>query len=129
METVTEQPWIEAFMGDEIATDDPRYESCVAIAEVLWSFEWRYAGNADGCPAADWRIERNDEGVVVLTGIVWVENNDEPEDEAVHPLSFSIPVHPFRDPKDQIREAIHSFLSHEADERMFFNGERLFYPH
>lgn len=60
---------------------------------------------------------------------VWVfDTDDEEQDQPLVPLVARIPVDPDMPGEDQIRRLIHQFLCHEADERLYFNGERPFFP-
>ena len=130
MTTVTRTERDEAFIDEDITPEsigEALYAMCQAIAEELWDFEWKYAHNR-GETVADWSIEFDDQKVVVLRGTIYTYNNEDEEDEIVHPLSFFYPISS-SDPREQIRETIHSFLCHEADEQMWFNGERPYYPH
>lgn len=124
--TVTDddtQPWIDAILSEGVTVERvgrDLFAKCVELAEVLWTFEWR---------ESMWDIHLNDEGDVRLGFEVWVLNNDDPDDETVHPLNVDCNVDPYQDAHLQIREHIHRWLAHEADEQMFFDGERTFYPH
>jgi hypothetical protein len=61
---------------------------------------------------------------------VWVADNDDPDCDGVKPLIVTLPIHPsYPDPQEQIRNLIHSYLLHEADEQMWFGDDRPFYPH
>lgn len=60
---------------------------------------------------------------------VYCADSDNPEDDLLQPLLVSVDVQLYEDPQQQIRELIHWHLCHEADEQLWFNQERPFYPH
>lgn len=66
--------------------------------------------------------------------VVWCMDNDpddptDPDSEYLKPLDVAMPWDPYMDPRDQIRRIVHGYLTHEADEQMWFGDERPFYPH
>lgn len=107
-------------------------EACDAIEKELDWFQWCYPDGSDNrgevsidtetYPAPKWlRLD------------VWVRDNEDPDDDTIKPLMVHIDVTPiWRQAADeQIRSVIHAFLTHEADEQMFFgqNREMRFDPH
>jgi hypothetical protein len=94
------------------------------LDEVLDTFQWAYPdrGNNRGEIHVDREACR-------LVLVVWTQDNEDPDNEATQPLNVSVDVDPSEDPRDQIRELIHSYLTHEADEQMWFDQERIFFPH
>lgn len=63
---------------------------------------------------------------------VWCQDNDgdptDPTFEELKPLTVRVPL-TNTDPRLQIRDIIHKYLCHEADEQMWFGDERPFHPH
>ncbi len=98
-------------------------EAIDAIDLVLNTFQWAYPdrGNNRG----EFHVDRDAQRLVL---IVWVQDNETPDDEEAKPLNVSQPV-THEDAEDQIRSIIHNYLCHEADEQMWFDGVRVFYPH
>lgn len=94
-----------------------------AIEAELDNFQWAYPDRANN--RGEVEVDR-DTGELVL--IVWVADNDTPEDNTAKPLRASIPVG-FDNARFQIRYLIHMYLCHEADEQIWFGEERPFYPH
>lgn len=107
-----------------------------AIAEELEWFTWEYPGGGDtrGEVCIDTSAGDGDyEQPRWLRLDVWVADNDNPDDDRVKPLRVMIDVVPLdeEDARSQIRSLIHAFLTHEADEQMFFGPEHemTFDPH
>lgn len=97
--------------------------ACRDIARAAWGFEWTAQ------PGAAVALGLRPDGIVQLSLTTWVTNTDEPDDEELHPLVSSVPVSPVIDGPRQIRQLVHWWLTHEADEQLVFAGRRLFYPH
>jgi hypothetical protein len=93
------------------------------ITIELNTFQWAYPdrGENRGELYVDY-----DERKLVL--VVWCRDNDDPDDEAIKPLNVTKDVTD-EEPRHQIRSIIHDYLCHEADEQMWFDNDRPFYPH
>lgn len=100
-----------------------RSEIYDAIDEALDTFQWsRDRGNNFG------EISLNrDAGRLHL--VVYVADSDDPDDEETKPLDISQEVDLWDTPEVQIRAIVHWFICHEADEQLWFNNDRPFYPH
>jgi hypothetical protein len=95
------------------------------IEHELDKFQWSY-----GLNRADNRGEVSvDRGAHLLRLEVWVADNDTPDDPEVKPLIVTIPIAPYISPREQIRNLIHMYLCHEADEQIWFGNDRPYYPH
>jgi hypothetical protein len=95
------------------------------IEQELDTFQWSFGldrSNNRGEVSVD-----RDENLLRLE--VWVADNDTPDDPEVKPLIVTLPINAYNEPRDQIRNLIHSYLCHEADEQIWFGNERPFYPH
>jgi len=88
----------------------------------LDTFQWGFGDTVLGEMVVD-----REAGNLVMT--VYCSNTDTPDDPNVVPLKVTVSVNQFQDPKEQIRAVIHYHLCHEADEQMWFDNERTFYPH
>jgi len=95
-----------------------------ALDDVLDTFEWRAPGG-NGETMGEVTLDR-DRGLLVLS--LHVRDTQTSEEELV-PLTGTVPVRLDVPPTRQVRDAIHMYLCHEADEQMFFNGKCLFDPH
>jgi hypothetical protein len=100
-------------------------EAMDAIDEELNWFQWAYPDRGEN--HGELAVDRDTERLVL---IVWVADNETPEDEEVKPLHVSQAITD-EDAQVQIRSIIHNYLCHEADEQMWFGkeGKRVFYPH
>lgn len=98
-------------------------EAMAAIEDELEMFQWAYPDRGEN--RGELEVDRDERRLVL---VVWVRDNETPDDEAVKPLHVSqaITDQPAR---DQIRSLIHNYLTHEADEQMWFGDVRVFYPH
>jgi hypothetical protein len=95
-----------------------------AIERELDIFQWSY-----GLNRADNRGEMSvDRDAKLLRLEVWVADNDTPDDPEIKPLIVTIPV-THGEARGQIRNLIHFYLCHEADEQIWFGNERPYYPH
>jgi hypothetical protein len=92
------------------------------IEAALWNFEW--AGHD---PA--FHLEQQANGGVRLSMRIWVADTDDDEESEFKPLNVSQDVVDDESAEEQIRSLIHGYLTHEADEQLFFRGQRPFYPH
>jgi hypothetical protein len=95
------------------------------LDKELDTFQWSYGldrSNNRGEISVD-----RDEHLLRLE--VWVADNDTPDDQTVKPLIVTLPISVYDDPREQIRNLIHSYLCHEADEQIWFDNDRPFYPH
>jgi hypothetical protein len=96
-----------------------------ALERELDTFQWSY-----GLNRADNRGEVSvDRDTQRLRLEVWVADNDTPDDDTAKPLDVSIDISAYHDPREQIRNLIHLYLCHEADEQIWFGNERPYYPH
>ena len=93
-----------------------------ALDEVLDTFAWAYQDRDQ--LRGEVHVDRDEHRLVL---IVYVRDSDS-LDEEVAPLTVSAAITQAH-PQDQIRELIHWYLCHEADEQMWFGQERVFYPH
>ena len=91
---------------------------------ALETFQWAYPNREQN--RGEVYVEDDD-----LILIVWCQNTDTPEDEKIYPLRVSIPIDEYTPARNQIRNIIHMYLTHEADEQMWFGDPptRVFYPH
>lgn len=111
----------DVFDQDEVI-EEHRTQVYDALDAALWTFQWSLdRANNHGEISLD-----RDEGRLSLH--VNPQNSDDPDADNLS-LIISRPVDLWEDPKDQIRDLIHTYLCHEADEQMWFDGERPFYPH
>lgn len=94
------------------------------IDAALWNFQWAYPDR--GQNRGEVSLDREKAKLCLR---VWVMDNDDPEAEEAQPLDVSQDVFAGENAKEQIRSLIHGYLCHEADEQMWFDGERPFYPH
>jgi hypothetical protein len=95
------------------------------IDKELETFQWSFGldrSNNRGEVSVD-----RDEHLLRLE--VWVADNDTPDDPTAKPLIVTLPISTYDDPQEQIRNLIHSYLCHEADEQIWFKDDRPFYPH
>lgn len=90
---------------------------------VIDTFQWGQGDHIYG----DVRVDRSTNKLCLAR---YVLNNDNPDPEAeLFPLEARGDIDPYREPRHQIRDLIHWYLCHEADEQMFFDGEMVFDPH
>jgi hypothetical protein len=101
--------------ADELTADD--------IEKVLDTFQWAYPDR--GYNRGELHLDR---GSMELVLEVWVPDNDDPDSDEAKPLIVRVPLDD-EDPEDQIRNLIHGYLCHEADEQMWFGNERPYHPH
>lgn len=94
--------------------------------KVLDTFQWAY------------QSREYNRGEVTLnreTGrlelVIFVSDNDDLEglDKETIPLVAGADFNPWKNPAVQVRELIHWFICHEADEQLWFDREQIFYPH
>lgn len=102
---------------------DSVQEAMNVIESELDKFQWAYPDRSEN--RGELEVECESETLVL---IVWVRDNEDPVDETVKPLHVSQPI-TTEDAQDQIRSIIHNYLTHEADEQMWFGEVRVFYPH
>lgn len=91
---------------------------------VIDDFQWAYPNRSENRGEV-WVDPDTDELVLE----VWTRDNENPDDERVKPLRSVVPIDEFMDARDQVRQIVHMFLAHEADEQMWFGEFRPFYPH
>lgn len=105
---------------------DQGYEQIMdAIAQELQTFQWSCGADRSQNRGEIW-VDRYEKK---LTMEVWVNDNEDPGDDKLKPLIVSQSVMEYRDPREQIRDLIHRYLCHEADEQIWFGEERPYYPH
>lgn len=97
----------------------------MTIEEAVNSVEWKDYGS-------DFDIDGDE-----LVMSIWTRDSNEDEETVEEPddLSGALvglqgrkKIIPGMDGRQQIREMIHEFICHEADEKLWFNGERPFFP-
>lgn len=92
--------------------------------DVLDRFSWCYQ---DGDQT---RGEVSIEDGRMMLLVVWCEDNEaDAPGEGVQPLEVRQAIDFSESPEANIRNLIHGYLTHEADEQMYFDGQRIFYPH
>jgi hypothetical protein len=100
-------------------------ETVKDIKDYLWTFEWAYPnGEPRGEVVVNTRM-----GVPRLLLTVYTADNDDPDDREVKALAVTRSIRPYVPAAVQVRDIIHWFLTHEADEQMFSDGVRIFDPH
>lgn len=118
---------------DEVCAEVPRdhrlLDKCEEIAEALWTLEYRSSlfgsvcgdafrvGLRDGDPWLEWLVHTVDTDTQTADG----------EGEQCF-LRVGSPVTRWLSGREHVQQVIHSFLTHEADEQIWFEGERPFYP-
>jgi hypothetical protein len=95
-----------------------------AIEKELDTFQWCYGVNR-GDNRGEITLDRNE---VKLVLEVWTSDNDDPDNDDLKPLLVSVDIN-YEEPREQIRNLIHGYMCHEADEQIWFGDERPFYPH
>lgn len=93
---------------------------------TLWTFHYARGFNDEALGDVDLVI---DGGKLALRLSVWVADNDNGHDATVKPLEVLMHVDRYQLPEKQIRQLIHTFLCHEADEQMWFGNTRPYHPH
>lgn len=98
------------------------------IEDVLWTFEWKSPlfGDVSGCEF--YFDELADSSGVRMGMSLYVYDTNDDEAEELKPLNTSINVDAYEDAAQQVRGLIHGFLCHEADEQIWFDGERPYFP-
>jgi hypothetical protein len=96
-----------------------------SIDEELQTFQWSY-GLDRANNRGEMTVDREEQ---LLRLEVWVADNDTPDDPEIKPLIVTVPVSITLPPREQIRNLIHLYLCHEADEQIWFGNERPYYPH
>lgn len=91
---------------------------------VLDTFQWAHA-NAE-YNHGEVRLDRAT-GELVLT--VYVEDSYDADADELVSLEGRTQINRALAPEEMIRQTIHAYLCHEADEQMLFNGKRIFDPH
>lgn len=103
------------------AADVLRQATIADLETVLEDFQWAYPNRGEN------------RGEVVVEGdnlvlLVWALDSEDPESDELIPLRVATKIRPGIDARVQIRELIHFYLTHEADEQLWFSGARPFYP-
>ena len=93
------------------------------LEAVLDTFQWGYPDRS----ANRGEVTVDEDGETLLL-TVWTHDNQS-TDEHVHPLEVRQDIDWFSTPERVIRDLIHGYLTHEADEQMWFGEEQPFYPH
>ena len=97
-----------------------------AIDAELQTFQWS-CGADRGNNQGEIYVDREDRKLHLR---VWCFDNEDDDPEAwVQPLDVTQDIVLREGPREQIRDLIHGYLCHEADEQMWFGEERPFYPH
>src|SRR4029077_8153379 len=97
------------------------------LNDVLDHFQWAYPDR--GQNRGEVTVDPDDDDTLLLT--VWCQDNANPDSDDLGMLEVRRPIDFYDSPENNIRYLIHGFLTHEADEQMFFGpqAECLFYPH
>lgn len=95
-----------------------------SIEIVLETFQWAYPNRGDN--RGEIHVDREDRKLHLT---VWTLDNDNPDQEELNPLDVRKDITVEENAQDQIRSLIHDYLCHEADEQMWFDNERPYYPH
>lgn len=98
------------------------------IEDVLWTLEWKspYYGDISGL---EFFFDELADGSGVRMGMtLFVHDSDDQGFNELHSLHTSVNVDPYEEAKQQVRGLIHGYLCHEADEQLWIEGERPFYP-
>jgi len=90
---------------------------------VLGTFQWAYPNRDEN--RGELSLDRSTTELVLC---IAVNDHDSPDDDVLF-LEGRCPVNFHLTPQENVRAAIHAFLCHEADEQMWFEGERIFHPH
>lgn len=96
-----------------------------AIDAELHTFQWAHPDRGDA-NRGEVYLDRESRKLHMT---VYCRDNESPGDEEFHPLDVAQDVVIGESPREQIRSLIHGYLCHEADEQMWFDGSRPFYPH
>jgi hypothetical protein len=97
------------------------------LNEELETFQWSYGMDRSN-NRGEIYVDREEHRLVLE---VWTADNDQDEngDDTLKPLNVSVPITTYPEPREQIRNLIHLYLCHEADEQIWFGDERPYYPH
>lgn len=97
-----------------------------AIDQELQSFQWS-CGADRGNNRGEIDVDRDNRRLHLR---VWcADNEDDDPDAEWKPLDVWCDIALDEAPREQIRSLIHYHLCHEADEQIWFGGERPFHPH
>ena len=96
-----------------------------AIEAELYTFQWAHPDRGEA-NRGEVHVDREDRRLHL---VVWCQDNEGDGDGDLMPLDVTCDVVLDEDPRQQIRSLVHGYLTHEADEQMWFDGERPFYPH
>lgn len=103
---------------------DQRAAMMDAIEAELDTFQWAHPDRGDA-NRGEIHVDRETRRLHLT---VWCRDNEAADDD-LHPLDVTQDIVLGESPREQIRDLIHGYLCHEADEQMWFNGDRPFYPH
>jgi hypothetical protein len=95
------------------------------IEHELEIFQWSY-GVKRGDNRGEVSVDRASRRLCLE---VWCADNDNDEDDNLKPLNVSVDINTYDEPRQQVRNLIHLYLCHEADEQIWFGEERPYYPH
>jgi hypothetical protein len=99
---------------------------------ALDTFQWAYQDREHNRGEIHLDREARDGAGELVMSIFVADTADEsydPQETPLVPLVGRYPVDTYKDPQAMIREAIHAYVCHEADEQMWFDNERIFDPH
>lgn len=96
-----------------------------AIEAELYSFQWAHPDRGEA-NRGEVHVDRENRRLCLVT---WTLDNESPDQDELRPLDVSQDIVLDEEPRDQVRDLIHGYLCHEADEQMWFGEERPFYPH
>jgi hypothetical protein len=111
-----------------ITEETPVSQYYDALDEALDTFQWAYQDRAHNRGEISLDRETGD----LVLHIFVADSTDEsydPQETSLVPLEGRYPVDTYKDPQAMIREAVHAYVCHEADEQMWFDNERVFDPH
>jgi hypothetical protein len=99
-----------------------------ALDEALDTFQWAYQDREHN--RGEIHLDR-DTNKLILT--IFVEDSEDESwqhgETPLLPLEGRFEVDMTKSPTEMIRAVVHAYVTHEADEQMWFNNERIFDPH
>lgn len=103
-----------------------RAATLAALAGAIDIFAWQRTGQDGTLGEIDIDYKQFPDGPR-LRLLVWTPDNENGDDEP-RALSVWAPIVD-SDPREQIRNLIHIYLCHEADEQLWFGNDRPYDPH
>jgi hypothetical protein len=98
------------------------------LDKVLDTFQWAYQNREYN--RGEITLDRETAELVLHISVPDSEDVDyDPAETALVPLEGRFGLDWSLTPHDQIRAVVHAYVTHEADEQMWFNNERIFDPH